>query len=168
MLETQNVKRPASHRWAIGILGFISCGFIVILIDLLRGRSGATFAQYSSELIILSMCFLTFCSLVIGGQRIAAYYTTAVGLGALSVRAIYVLGLYARIYLKGHVTSHTYFHIAERGRPLAEQQASAAIPFGVPVMTCLFILLFCRFAFGRQSRSYFGMPPLRVKSDTAI
>lgn len=159
-----------SHRWAIGIFGFISLGFVILVIDVFAGRSGATLGQYASPLLMLSVCFLVFCTLVVGGRHMCAYYITSVCLAALSLRSIYVLFLYGKYFLKGHTAlSVTYFHLAERGKPFAtEQHMSVARQLIVLVMTGLVTLLFLRFTFGRQSRSYFGLPPLSVKSDTAI
>src|SRR5436190_21285135 len=84
MQETINQKRPASHRWAIGIFGFMTAGFVVLLLDLFRGRSGASPSPYWSLIVILSVGALALIALVLGGRRRWAYYAASGALGIWS------------------------------------------------------------------------------------
>jgi hypothetical protein len=63
-------------------------------------------------------------------------------------------------FLKGNAPLVVpYFHLAERDKPFVVQQhIPLATQLGMPVATGLLVFLFWRFAFGQQSRSYFGFP----------
>jgi hypothetical protein len=158
MSDITNQKRPASHRWAIGIFGFMTAGFIVMLLDLFRGRSGSSPGPYWSLLAILSVGALASIALVLGGRRRWAYYVGSVALGIWSARGVYTMLWYLHHYLtRGSSVSTPYFHLAERDQPLVVQRG---VPVAKQVLMFvavgLLVWLFTRFAFGRPSRSYYG------------
>jgi len=158
MQETANQKRPASHRWAIGIFGFMTAGCVVMLLDLFRGRSGASPGPYWSLIVILSVGALALIALVLGGRRRWAYYVGSAALGIWSARSVYTVLWYLHHYItRGSSVSAPYFHLAERDQPLVvHQDVPVARQLLMVVAVGLLIWLFTRFAFGRPSRSYYG------------
>lgn len=167
MPENGKLKRPTSHRWAIAILGFVTAGFAIFLIDLFTGRSGVSPKQYWSLLAILSVGALAFLSLVFGGSRRWAYYVSAVSLGIWVARSLYTLSIYVYHFTVGGggPVSKPYFHLAERDKTFVIQEdMPLSRQFMLVVIVGLWVWLFIRFTFGRPSRSYYGLPD-REKSD---
>jgi hypothetical protein len=91
MPEAINQKRTASHRWAIGIFGFMTAGFVVMLLDLFRSRSGESPGPYWSILLILSVGALALVALVIGGRQRWACYVASGALVIVSARGVYTV-----------------------------------------------------------------------------
>ena len=155
MSEITNQKRPASHRWAIGLFGFMTAGFAIFLLDLLRGRSGAAPGSYLSQIFILTVGAVGLVALVFGKRRRWAYYVGSGALAIWSARGAYSLVLYFHYFVtNGGSISTPYFNLAERDQPFVVQEN---IPLGqlllMPMMFGLLIWLFTRFAFGRPSRA---------------
>lgn len=142
----------------MGIFGFMTAGFAILLLGLLRGRSGVTPSPYWSQILILTIGALALGSLVLGGRRRWAYYVCSGALAVWSVRGVYTLGWYLYYFItRGGSVSTPFFHLAERDQPFVVQQH---VPLGkqflLAVMVGLLIWLFTRFAFGRPSRRYYG------------
>ena len=156
MTDSLKPKRPASHRWAIGILGFMTAVFIVLLIDLFSGRSGASPLPYWSLLAIHSVGAVGLVALVLGRRQQWAYYVATGSLGIWACRGVYTMSVRAyHLFFSGDSLSTPYFHLAQRDKPFAVQQhESLGRQFLMAVVVGLFIWLFIRFAFGHPSRSY--------------
>ncbi|MDR3460662.1 MAG: hypothetical protein P4N60_24800 [Verrucomicrobiae bacterium] len=158
MPEIKTPKRPASHRWAIGIFAFITLEFIVFLLDIVRGRPGADLSKYWIPVACLAAGALALFALVFGGRQRWAYYLTAGTFALWLVRAIYILSLYVADFISGRTgITAPYFHLEERDQPFVVQQT---VPLTKQVMMAvmlgLLVWLFYRFTFGRASRSYYG------------
>ena len=136
----------------------MTAGFVVMLVDLFRGRSGASPSPYWSLIVILSVGALALIALVLGGRHRWAYYVCSGALAIWSARAVYTLLWYLRHFItRGSSISTPYFHLAERDQPLVVQQdVPVARQLLMVVALGLLIWLFTKFAFGRASRSYFG------------
>jgi hypothetical protein len=155
---TTKQKRPASHRWAIGLFGFMTAGFVIFLVDMFRGRSGVTPGPYWSLIGILTVGALALVALVLGGRRRWAYYVCSGALAIWCARGIYTMLWYLRHFVtSGSSVGTPYFHLAERNQPfVAQQHVPMSKLFGVAVIVSLFIWLFTRFAFGQPSRRYYA------------
>jgi hypothetical protein len=165
MSETRNFKRPASHRWAIGLLAFMTAGFILLLFDLFRGRSGKSPDAYWGVIAILSVGALALAALVLGKQRRWAYYLSAGSLAIWAGRGLYTVSLFVYDLLSGGSSlSSPYFHLAERDKPFVVQQH---VPWDrqllLTVTVGLLVWLFVRFTFGRPSRIYYGFQDAEKK-----
>lgn len=136
----------------------MTAGFVVMLLDLFRGRSGASPGPYWSVILILSAGALALVALVIGGRQRWAYYVASGALAIWSVRGVYTVLWYLYYFVtRGSSVSIPYFHLAERDQPLVVQQGvPIAKQLMIVVMAGLMIWLFRRFAFGRASRRYYG------------
>src|SRR5258708_2709591 len=158
MPESEKLKRPASHRWAIGIFAFTTAAFVIFLIDAIAGRSGASPRRYWLPIAFLSVGALALFSLIFGGRQKWAYYVTSASLATWAVRAIYTSSLYAyNLVCHGPPLGIPYFHLLERDKPFVVQQhMTLARQIMVLVVTGLTLWLFLRFTIGRQSRNYFG------------
>ncbi|MDB6123588.1 MAG: hypothetical protein JWQ71_2581 [Pedosphaera sp.] len=170
MPENAKLKRPASHRWTIGITAFMTIGFVLFLINIIMGRSGATstIRQYWPVMAFLSFCALALLSLLFGGRQKWAYYVTSAFLAIWAFRGVYTSFLYAYYFIFTTSPLNTpYFHLAEQNQPFVVQQhVSGVKQIMVAVAAGLLIWLFLRFAIGRQSRSYYQFPVLEnVKAD---
>jgi hypothetical protein len=157
MSEPTKTKRPASHRWLIGICVFMTLGFAVLLIDVFSGRSGVHPSSYWPLMAMLSFFPLTLFAVFLGRRQKWVYYFAAVMLAILGCRALYVSSLHVySIYKKSPVVT-PYFHLAQREKPLVvNQEVPVVKQILIPVATGFLILLFFRFTFGRQSLSYYG------------
>jgi len=158
MTDSLKPKRPASHRWAIGILAFMTAAFIVLLIDLFSGRSGANPQPYWIPLAVLAFGAVGLAALVLGRRQQSPYYVAAGSLGIWACRGVYTMSVRAyHLLFSGGSFSTPYFHLAERDKPFVVQQhESLGRQFLMAVALGLFIWLFIRFTFGRPSRSYYG------------
>src|SRR5262245_41878122 len=157
MTDPLKPKRPASHRWAIGIFAFMTVAFIVLLIELFSGRSGTSPQPYLIPLVVLAIGSLGLMALVLGRRQQWAYYVAAGSLGIWVFRGVYTMSVRAYYLFIGGSVSTPYFHLADRDKPFVVQQhESLARQFLMLVGLGLFIWLFIRFAFGRPSRSYYG------------
>jgi hypothetical protein len=157
MNEITTHKRPASHRWAIGIFGFMTVGYAVFLLDIFRGRDGATLSPYWERVAFLSVGAIAFVALIFG-RRKWAYYVASWALAIWSARGFFSFLQYAHYFVvHGDLGWGPHFHLAERDQPFVESQK---IPVSeLPLMGLaigLLIWLFVRFAFGIPSRRYYG------------
>ncbi len=154
----EKVRRPASHRWAIGIFSVMTLPFVILMVDVFSGRSGATPKQYSLILAFLSVGTIALFCLVLGGRRRWVYYVSSCSLAVWAARATYVLSLHIYYFLVGAPSVRIpYFHLLQRDKPLAvEQTVAIGRQISLAIGVGLLVLLFVRFTFGRPSRHYFG------------
>jgi hypothetical protein len=150
--EGQKPKRPTSHIFVIGLLSFMTAGFVFSLVDLATGgQSGASMKQnWVGTACLTGGAFALFC-LVVGGRHRWAYYVTSGLLGLWAIRGVDTVIVYAWLLASGKVPIRwSYFDIAEQRVSLARELIIAAI-------VAFVIWLFVRFTFSRESRSYFQL-----------
>jgi hypothetical protein len=159
MTEEQKPKRPAAHVWVIGLLSFMTAGFVITLVGVATGRSSGSlnFRQNWLPLAFLSAAaFALFC-LIVGGRHRWAYYITSRILGIWTLRGIYNVLVYAWLLAFGkRPLNINYFHFSERGQPFYVQQLMFIANYlAMPATVALIVWVFVRFTFTRESRSYF-------------
>ena len=134
--------RPVSHRWAIGIFGFTSFGFTVVLINAYNGRNGASLWAAPVMSAMFYFGFIAFVALLVGRRHTWAYYIASTCLAAWCIR-----GLQSAFYSLSAITS----------------PSTSPYQFSTLITVPLLIYLFYRFTFGTPSRSYFGLRPVTTK-----
>lgn len=161
MSQKTKLKRPASQRWAIGIFAFLTIAFVIFLIDVIKGRSGASPMKYLPEIVELSFCPLALFALLFGCRQKWAYYVTSVLLASYALNLVYrsLVSVYY-VFYKGSSVSISWFNLVERDKPFVEEQDIPMIL--TPVAAGLLIWLFLRFTIGRQSRGYYKFPNLGI------
>ena len=151
-------KRPASHRWAIGLYGFMTAGFVIFLINAMAGRSGAGLAQNWYPVLVLSVGVVALVALVLAGREKWGYYVASASLAVWTIRAVYTSCWYVHhLLFSGTPTVTPYFNLVEGHKPfVVPQQMSPARQVLIFALTGLLVWLFIRFTFGRPSRNYYG------------
>ena len=135
----------------------MTAGFIVLLIGLFSGRSGASPQPYWVPLAILAVGAVGLVALVLGRRQQWAYYVAVGSLGIWVCRFVYTMCVRAYYLFSGGSSITPYFHLAQRDKPfIVQQQESLGRQSLMIVFLTFFIWLFIRFAFGRPSRSYYG------------
>jgi hypothetical protein len=133
--------RPASHRWVIGFLGFMTFGFVLILTRTLLDKSFGQFLRLPVLFASISVIIVAFFSMCFGGRRRWVYYLTSSLLVYLVARNIQSLYIFGSFWLS---------------------PPAGKTPFSIEDMlfhftaAFLIILLAWRFILGRPSRRYFG------------
>src|SRR5690348_8239136 len=147
--EQQKPKRPVTHIFVIGLLSFMTAGFVIMLFGLASGQSAMNLRQlahYWVAIVCLTGGALALFCLVVGGRHRWAYYVTSGVLGLWALRGIDTVIAYARVLASGKVLIRwSYLDIAEPGVSLARSLVVAAI-------VAFVIYLFVRFTFTRESR----------------
>ncbi len=157
MPQSKKNKRPASHRWAIGILAFMTVHFVVFLNDVITGRSGASPKQHVLVFAFFGVGALALFSLVLGRRKRWAYYVTSGSLAIWAGQAIYAASLLAyHILVNGGPLIAPYFYLSQRDKPfVVEEHFTMSRQVLVIVAVGLLVWLFIRFTFGHPSRSYY-------------
>jgi hypothetical protein len=170
MPAEQKPKRPTSHVFVIGFLSFMTVGFAIFLLDLANGRSGASSSFRQNWLVIVFLgggAFALSC-LIVGGRHRWAYYVTSGLLGLWALRGLNTAITYAWLFASGKRPASTpYYHLAERHKPLVEQQQiTPARALLIAAVVTFIVWLFLRFTFSRASRNYFQLKK-RTTNDPA-
>ena len=157
MPEAEKLKRPAAHRWAIGLLCFMTVTSVIFLTDSSTARGGANSTRYWIGLACLCGSLFTLFCLVVGGRHRWAYYVTSGVLGIWALRGICNLFLFAWLFAFGKRPAFTIYSHPERVNPSLVRVATLSSYVIIPLMIALTVWLFVRFTFSRESRSYFQL-----------
>jgi hypothetical protein len=163
MPEAEKLKRPAAHRWVIGLLCFMMAASVIFLTDSSTGRGGANSTRYWIVLAVLCGCLFTLFCLIVGGRHRWAYYVTSGFLGILAIRGVYSLIQFLWLFAIGKSPGHTLFpqnaafsQLTASVRPFFVQQVMFfSYQLIMPGIVGLFVWTFMRFTFTHESRSYF-------------
>ena len=157
MQEIDQLKRPVSHRWAIGVLAIVTTIFVIFSIDVITGRSGVSLRQNWRPIATLSLSATVLLSIVLGRRQHWAYFVTSGLLLTWIVRGFHTIYNDTRdIIFNGSSASTTYVHLVLRDKPLVVQER-ISIPDYILMVALLGLLvwIFVCFTFGRPSRSYY-------------
>lgn len=134
--------KPASHRWVIGLFGFMVFGFCMILLRSLFGRSLDDFLKLPVLLMAMIGTFVALFSMCLGGRRRWVYYLNAAMLIYFAARSIQTAWVFGSHWLS-----------AQPGRTtLSLGEMLSYVAVGV-----LLNLIAWRFVLGCPSRRYFGL-----------
>lgn len=134
-------SRPASHWYALAMLGLMTTVFALVLIKENSGKYERSVGESAMMAFMFLLGAAAFFALLIGRERKIGFYVTAFCLAALTLRS---------------VQSSIYGLLAYLADPNAFAESPMPYHLTTPAVAFLMAWLFVRFSFGRPSRTYFG------------
>ena len=137
------MKRPACHRWALGIFGFVTFGFIVVMVAAIKTATVGNTLKFPDILAIFVLSSITFLGLIVAGRKKWAYYLGSFCLAIWCIRGV----------------QNSYFYLAHwktiGSKGVNGSQFPLTYGIMIPALTIACLFLFWRFTFGHASRSYY-------------
>src|SRR5262245_20065542 len=127
MSEAEKLRRPASHRWAMGLFGVMTAGFVLFLLNAIAGRPDASLGKYWFVVAIDSAGAIALLSLLLAGRQKWGYYVVSVSLAVWTLRAIYTScwKFYYLLFNKSPIVI-PHFNLAVQDKPfVVAEQVSA-------------------------------------------